>query len=80
MHGAHTRRSDDRVAAAGWVIRFTGLPTRRGPSWRMGPPVSVTYVIDRDGTIIYAYADVDYRDRADPREVLQVLTNRAAAE
>ena len=45
-----------------------------------GPlPVSATYVIDRDGTIIYAYTDVDYRDRADPRDVLDFLTSKAAA-
>ena len=42
-------------------------------------PVSATYVIDRDGSIIYAYTDVDYRDRADPRDVLQVLTKTAVA-
>jgi hypothetical protein len=36
-------------------------------------------VIDRDGSIIYAYTDPDYRDRADPRDVLKVLTRKAAA-
>ena len=36
-------------------------------------------LIDRDGSIIYAYTDVDYRDRADPRDVLQVLTKKAVA-
>jgi hypothetical protein len=29
--------------------------------------------------IMYAYTDPDYRDRADPREVLKVLTKRAVA-
>jgi peroxiredoxin len=43
-------------------------------------PVSATYVIEPDSTIIYANTDPDYRDRADPREVLQVLTQRVAAE
>jgi peroxiredoxin len=42
-------------------------------------PVSATYIIDRDGSIVYAYTDADYRDRADPREVLTVLTRKAAA-
>ena len=53
-----------------------------GPQWDAGEwalPVSATYVIDRDGSIIYAYRDADYRDRADPRDVLQVLTKRAVA-
>jgi hypothetical protein len=36
-------------------------------------------VIDRNDTITYAYTDPDYRDRADPREVLKVLTKRAVA-
>ena len=36
-------------------------------------PISATYIIGRDGTIIYAYADADYRDRADPEEVLMFL-------
>ena len=41
--------------------------------------ISATYVIGRNGSIIYAYTDVDYRDRADPRDVLQVLTKAAVA-
>ena len=32
-----------------------------------------------DGTTIYAYTDADYRDRADPQDVLEVLAKRAAA-
>ena len=36
-------------------------------------PISATYIIGRDGTIIYAYTDADYRDRADPKEVLMFL-------
>jgi peroxiredoxin len=36
-------------------------------------PISATYIIGRDGTIIYAYTDGDYRDRADPEEVLMFL-------
>jgi hypothetical protein len=29
--------------------------------------------------IIYAYTDADYRDRADPMDVLAILKQRAAA-
>ena len=36
-------------------------------------------MIDANGTIIYAYTDADYRDRADPKDVLAVLARRAAA-
>jgi peroxiredoxin len=55
------------------------MPAHNGTPGEWALPVSATYVIDRDGTIIYAYTDVDYRDRADPRGVLDVLTRKAAA-
>src|SRR5580700_6711731 len=55
------------------------LPARNGTPGEWALPISATYVIDRDGSIIYAYTDVDYRDRADPRDILQVLTKKAVA-
>jgi peroxiredoxin len=55
------------------------MPAHNGTPGEWALPVSATYVIDRDGTIIYAYTDVDYRDRADPPDVLDVLTRKAAA-
>jgi peroxiredoxin len=55
------------------------IPAHNGTPGEWALPVSATYVIDRDGTIIYAYTDVDYRDRADPRDVLDFLTRKAAA-
>ena len=55
------------------------IPAHNGAPGEWALPVSATYVIDRDGTIIYAYTDVDYRDRADPRDVLDFLTRKAAA-
>jgi peroxiredoxin len=55
------------------------IPTRNGTPEEWALPVSATYVIDRDGIIVYAYTDPDYRDRADPREVLAALTKKAAA-
>lgn len=56
------------------------IPAHNDTPGEWALPVSATYVIDRDGTIIYANTDVDYRDRADPQDVLAVLTQRAAAE
>ena len=32
-----------------------------------------TYVIDKDGTVKYAFADADYTKRADPDEVISKL-------
>jgi peroxiredoxin len=55
------------------------IPARNGTPGEWALPVSATYIIDRDGSIIYAYIDVDYRDRADPRDVLEVLTKKAIA-
>jgi peroxiredoxin len=55
------------------------IPARNGTPGEWALPVSATFVIDRDGSIIYAYTDVDYRDRADPRDVLKVLTRNAVA-
>ncbi len=55
------------------------IPARNGTPGEWALPVAATYVIDRDGAIVYAYTDVDYRDRADPRDVLAVLTRKAVA-
>ena len=55
------------------------IPARNGTPGEWTLPVSATYVIDRDGVIVYAYTDVDYRDRADPRDVLQVLKKKSIA-
>lgn len=36
-------------------------------------PLSATYVIDQDGTVTYAFIDTDYRNRAEPAEILSAL-------
>ncbi|MAT72959.1 MAG: peroxiredoxin [Planctomycetaceae bacterium] len=36
-------------------------------------PLSATYVIDRDGVIRYAFLDADYKQRAEPQEILAAL-------
>ncbi len=45
-------------------------------AWEL--PAPGTFVIDRDGVITYAWADWDYKKRADPDEVLEAA--RKAAE
>jgi peroxiredoxin len=48
------------------------IPATNGADeWAL--PISATYVIGRDGTINCAYTDPDYRDRADPKEILTFL-------
>src|ERR1700731_3050844 len=55
------------------------IPGRNGTPDEWALPVSATYVIGSDGIILHANTDVDYRDRADPRDILALLTRRAAA-
>ena len=40
-------------------------------SWELAIPA--TFVIDRDGTIVYASADPDYTVRPEPSEVLEAI-------
>jgi peroxiredoxin len=44
---------------------------------RWALPVPATYVVGRDGVIQYANIDADYRDRAEPSEVLAALIKRS---
>lgn len=55
------------------------IPARNGAPDEWALPVSATYVVDRDGSIVYAYTDADYRDRADPRDVIAHVVKKAAA-
>ena len=36
-------------------------------------PLAATYVIDRQGRVQYAFLDAEYRNRAEPAEILEVL-------
>ncbi len=38
-------------------------------------PISATYVIDQSGTIIYDFIQEDYKERADPEEIISFLKN-----
>jgi peroxiredoxin len=38
-------------------------------------PIPATYVIDRDGRIAYAHVEADYRERAEPADVLAAVAN-----
>ena len=48
------------------LARFNG-----DESWEL--PLTATFVIDRDGTIVYASADPDYTARAEPADVLAAI-------
>lgn len=36
-------------------------------------PLAVTYIIDKNGKITYAFLDTDYKKRAEPEEILKAL-------
>lgn len=58
--------------AARYEERF-GLTERNGEEAADRLPLPATYVISQDGVITYAFADADYRRRAEPGRVVDAL-------
>jgi peroxiredoxin len=55
---------------------FINLPFVNGnESWEL--PIPATFVLDRDGTVLYASANEDYTARPEPSEILYRLTASA---
>ena len=51
---------------------FVNLPFVNGDdSWEL--PIPATYIIDRDGTVLFASANEDYMERPEPREIVSFL-------
>jgi peroxiredoxin len=51
---------------------FVNLPFVNGDeSWEL--PVPATYILDRDGTVLYAGANEDYTERPEPAEIVRIL-------
>jgi peroxiredoxin len=51
---------------------FVNLPFVNGDdSWEL--PIPATYIIDRDGTVLYASANEDYAERPEPTDIVEVL-------
>lgn len=51
---------------------FVNLPFINGDgSWEL--PIPATYIIDRDGRVLYASADEDYTERPEPSGILSML-------
>lgn len=58
---------------------FVNLPFANGDtSWEL--PIPATFIVDRDGTILYASADEDYAQRPEPADILQQLSARPSAQ
>jgi peroxiredoxin len=48
------------------------LPDKNGDdTWAL--PLPAPYVIDADGTIAFAFLDVDYRHRLEPADIIATL-------
>ena len=57
---------------------FVNLPFTNGDeSWEL--PIPATYIIDRDGTILYASANEDYTERPEPAAIIDVLQSLTAS-
>lgn len=51
---------------------FVNLPFTNGDnSWEL--PIPATYILDRNGTVLYASANEDYTDRPEPSEIVAAL-------
>jgi peroxiredoxin len=51
---------------------FVNLPFVNGEdSWEL--PIPATYILDRDGTVLYASANEDYTERPEPAEITRFL-------
>jgi peroxiredoxin len=52
---------------------FVNLPLVNGDqSWEL--PIPATYILERDGTVLYANANPDYTDRPEPFDILDALS------
>jgi peroxiredoxin len=57
---------------------FVNLPFTNGDSsWEL--PIPATFVIDRDGTVLFASANEDYMERPEPLEILSLLAHLSSA-
>ncbi|MFZ0758381.1 MAG: peroxiredoxin-like family protein [Candidatus Sulfotelmatobacter sp.] len=57
---------------------FVNLPFVNGDdSWEL--PIPATYIIGRDGTVLYASANEDYTERPEPEEIVRFLANHSGA-
>ncbi|MDP9264454.1 MAG: AhpC/TSA family protein [Acidobacteriota bacterium] len=54
---------------------FINLPNSNGDqSWEL--PLPATFILERDGTVLYASADVDHMRRTEPAEIVHWLSHQ----
>jgi peroxiredoxin len=55
---------------------FVNLPFTNGDeSWEL--PIPATYILDRDGTVLYASANEDYTQRPEPSDIVLALKGQS---
>jgi peroxiredoxin len=55
---------------------FVNLPLANGDeSWEL--PIPATYILDRDGTVLFASANEDYTDRPEPSDIVRILQGQS---
>jgi len=71
-----------RVPTAQEVVfhrAFVNLPFANGDdSWEL--PIPATYILERDGTVLYASANEDYTERPEPADIVGALTSVGLAQ
>jgi peroxiredoxin len=57
---------------------FVNLPFVNGDdSWEV--PIPATYIVDCDGTVLYASANENYAERPEPADIVRFVADRSAA-
>jgi peroxiredoxin len=55
---------------------FVNLPFANGDeSWEL--PIPATFIVERDGTVLYAFANEDYTERPEPADSVEVLRSHS---
>lgn len=54
---------------------INGRDVHENGSWEL--PIPATYIVDRDGSILFASANEDYTDRPEPLDLLSILEHSA---
>jgi peroxiredoxin len=71
LFGLTYRIADEQKAV--YQRAFVNLPFVNGDdSWEL--PIPATYIIDRDGTVLYASANEDYTERPEPVDIVRFLS------
>jgi peroxiredoxin len=74
--GLTYRISDEQRAV--FQRAFVNLPFVNGDnSWEL--PIPATYIIDRDGSVLFASANEDYTERPEPADIVRLLANHPGA-